>query len=183
MLLRECFVVPNTEPFVPPSSTGWRNQSQMYIQRRLENRATLKHIVLSFFVLPTESYPKTGPLSPSFHAVEWCRLLPQKRKQEPCQFTPPPNSTGWGSTLGAVLPEEYPWIKSLPGWDIRIWYPTQMGTRWILQEIAVTLIWLALSAEKQPSTWAFLTAEPSVSIPWNRQQKSDLRAKKEIATA
>lgn len=31
---------------------------------------------------------------------------------------------------------------------------------WILHDITVTLIWSALIAEKQPSTWAFLTAEP-----------------------
>lgn len=138
------------------------------------------HIKTHCFVLPREIYPGSSPQSPSLHAAARCRLLPQKRRQEPCQFIPAPSeqSTGWGSTLGAVLPEEYPSTKPLPGWDIRIWYP-----RWILHEITVTLTWLALVGEKEPSTRAFLTAEPSVSTPWNRQQKPDLRTKGEIAAA
>lgn len=80
-----------------------------------------------------------------------------------------------GSFCQRNSPELNPYQDEIP----------ESGTqhRWILQEIAVTLTCLALIAEKQPSTLAFLTAEPSVSIPWNGQQRSGLRAKGEIATA
>lgn len=91
---------------------------------------TLKHIVLFFFVLLREFYPGSGPQSPPLPAAARRRLLPQKRRQEPCQFIPAPSehSTGWGSTLGEFLPEEQPLTKPLPGRDIRIWYPTQMNS-------------------------------------------------------
>ena len=193
MLLREAVLLSLTLSCLDTGALqDQHNHSHICRQwTRLENWPRLTHIGLVFFfcldsftlgqvscLLLYKELHNTGCFHRRDNEEE--QQVNPPAQQQSIQFIPAPShrrSTGRGSTLGQFCQTN---ILQLNPSQHEL-SESNTRHRWILHETSVTLTLLALIAEKQLSTWAFPTF--TVSIHWDRQQKSDLKAKREIATS
>lgn len=170
MLLRETVLLSPRCTFYTHLLQGWHNHSHICMQwTRLENWPRLNHIVLFYFSCLDSFILGQVPSLLLYAQLHNAGCSPQTRRRNEWQVNPPAqqrwrfmaasgdrSSTGWGSTPGQFCQSN---ILQLNPYQHEI-SESDTQDRWILHEITVTSISLALIAEKQPSTRAFLTAEP-----------------------